>query len=34
MAGIPLLVKAALPSVPVINQLPGVKKAPAAASPG
>jgi acyl dehydratase len=25
--GIPLLVKAALPSVPVVNQLPGVKKA-------
>jgi acyl dehydratase len=29
MPGIPLLVKAALPSVPVVNQLPGVKKAPA-----
>jgi hypothetical protein len=27
MPGIPLLVKAALPSVPVVNQLPGVKKA-------
>jgi len=29
MPGIPLLVKAALPSVPVVNRLPGVKKAPA-----
>jgi hypothetical protein len=29
VAGIPLLVKAALPSVPVVNQLPGVKKASA-----
>jgi acyl dehydratase len=29
MPVIPLLVKAALPSVPVVNQLPGVKKAPA-----
>jgi acyl dehydratase len=29
MAGVPLLLKAALPSVPVVNQLPGVKKAPA-----
>jgi hypothetical protein len=28
MAGLPLLAKAALPSVPVVNQLPGVKKAP------
>lgn len=27
MTGIPLLLKAALPSVPVVNQLPGVKKA-------
>ena len=27
MPGLPLLVKAALPSVPVVNQLPGVKKA-------
>jgi acyl dehydratase len=29
VAGVPLLLKAALPSVPVVNQLPGVKKAPA-----
>ncbi len=29
MAGLPLLVKAALPSVPGLNQLPGVKKASA-----
>ncbi len=28
MAGLPLLLKAALPSLPVVNQLPGVKKAP------
>jgi MaoC like domain len=27
MPGLPLLVRAALPSVPVVNQLPGVKKA-------
>ncbi|MEJ7831687.1 MAG: MaoC/PaaZ C-terminal domain-containing protein [Nocardioides sp.] len=28
MPGLPLLLKAALPSVPVVNQLPGIKKAP------
>ncbi len=28
MAGVPMLLRAALPSVPVVNQLPGVKKAP------
>ena len=34
MAGLPLLVKAALPSVPGVNQLPGVKKAPASGFTG
>ena len=34
MAGLPLLVKAALPSVPGINQLPGVKKASASGFAG
>ncbi len=28
MPGVPMLLRAALPSIPVLNQLPGVKKAP------
>lgn len=34
MAAIPTLLKAALPSVPVVNQLPGVKKVPVAGFTG
>jgi acyl dehydratase len=34
MAAVPLLLRAALPSIPVVNQLPGVRKAPAGSFAG
>lgn len=34
MSAIPTLLKAALPSIPVVNQLPGIKKAPVAGFTG